>query len=59
VWKADHVVVVVCHGPILVVPELTPKCASNDSHRPKLFGLAPPIVVAGRQAGIGPFFRFE
>ena len=34
VWKADHVVVVVCHGLILVVPELTPECASNDSHSP-------------------------
>ena len=24
VWKADHVVVVVCHGPILVVPSIHP-----------------------------------
>jgi hypothetical protein len=35
VCKADRVAVVVCHGPILVVPELTPKCVSNDSHRPR------------------------
>src|SRR5262245_26247281 len=57
VWKADHVVVVVCHGPILVA-SLHPNVRAMTVTA-KLLGLVRTIVIAGRQGEIEPFFSFD